>query len=127
MALKFRNIDDIIEFPDCPLTVQSTPINASATVGNATMTERTDVRFRDKMGELAAGIWESDAGSWQIMTDEDEYIRILRGEIRLTDEDGNTRHFKAGDSFLVPVNFKGTWESVVPVRKIFVSMRRNSH
>jgi len=28
--------------------------------------------------------------------------------------------YRAGDSFLIPSGFKGTWETIEPVRKFFV-------
>ena len=35
----------------------------------------------------------------------------------LTDADGEAQEFKAGDAFVIPAGFAGTWETIEPVRK----------
>jgi uncharacterized cupin superfamily protein len=44
---------------------------------------------------------------------------MLAGEAILTDEQGNAERVKAGDSFVVPAGFKGSWESLGQVRKLY--------
>lgn len=126
MLEKVHAVDDLVHFENAPLTVESTPIDPATIVKGEALTERTHVLYADDQNELTVGVWESDAGAWFIETAEDEYIRVLDGEIRLTDENGQSRDYGPGDSFFVPRKFKGTWESCSPVRKIFISLLRRS-
>jgi uncharacterized cupin superfamily protein len=45
---------------------------------------------------------------------------ILEGCVRLTDLSGNAKEFGAGSTFVLPAGFKGTWETLEPVKKIYV-------
>jgi uncharacterized cupin superfamily protein len=120
------DITSVFGFSDEPLTEPKSAINPETVVFGADVWEKTRVLYTDAAGELTAGIWESAPGAWKIETLESEYVRLLRGEIRLTDEKGASRHFIPGDSFFVPVGFKGIWENVGLVRKVFVSLRRKN-
>jgi hypothetical protein len=44
---------------------------------------------------------------------------LIEGLVRLTDESGHVETYKGGDTFLIPNGFKGVWENVEPVRKIY--------
>ncbi|GAA4163836.1 cupin domain-containing protein [Shinella granuli] len=74
--------------------------------------ERTD------KGALA-GIWEAEPHIERVDCDYDELCHILEGRVRLTDAGGVARTFAAGDSFVVAAGFKGTWENLTYVRKVF--------
>jgi len=45
--------------------------------------------------------------------------------VKLTDADGNVETYRAGDSFLIPSGFSGSWETIEPVRKFFVIYEKN--
>lgn len=66
-----------------------------------------------------AGIWEAGPHLERCACDYDEMCHILEGEVRLTDADGRSRTFGPGDSFVVAAGFRGTWENLTPVRKVF--------
>ena len=51
---------------------------------------------------------------------EEEVCIILEGRVRLTDLSGNAKEFGAGSTFVLPAGFKGTWETLEPVKKIYV-------
>jgi uncharacterized cupin superfamily protein len=78
----------------------------------------------DKGGEFFSGIWESTPGKWSISYTEDEFCIILEGRVTLTDESGKAQTFKAGDAFVIPAGFKGTWETVEKVRKCYAISER---
>lgn len=67
----------------------------------------------------AAGIWEAEPHLERVDCDYDELCHILEGKVRLTDAAGIARTFEAGDSFVVATGFRGTWENLTPVRKVF--------
>lgn len=66
------------------------------------------------------GVWDAQAGQWRINYTEDEYCMILEGESVITDEQGNARTVKAGDQFVIPSGFKGTWMVPVYCKKTYV-------
>ena len=69
---------------------------------------------------LFAGFWESTAGKWQISYSEHEFCMLLQGRVVLTAEDGAVERFGPGDAFVIPAGFRGSWETVEPVRKLYV-------
>ncbi|MEJ5084646.1 cupin domain-containing protein [Brucella pseudogrignonensis] len=71
-------------------------------------------------GKLFAGIWESSPGKWRIEYDEWEFCHILAGHSVLTEEGGEARTLKAGDSFVIQPGFKGTWDVIETTRKEYV-------
>jgi uncharacterized cupin superfamily protein len=64
-----------------------------------------------------AGIWEAEPGSWAIEYTEAEFCHIIEGESRITDAEGHVTTVRAGDAFVIPSGFKGTWEVVTRTRK----------
>lgn len=76
--------------------------------------------YTDPTGRFSCGIWQSEAGKWRIAYTEEEYCQILEGESVITDEAGNAVTVRAGDSFVVPRGFVGTWEVVATTRKRYV-------
>ena len=51
---------------------------------------------------------------------EHEFCLLLAGKVRLTDQDGHVDDYGMGDGFVIPMGFKGTWETLKPVRKWYV-------
>nr|WP_276509983.1 cupin domain-containing protein [Niveibacterium umoris] len=76
-------------------------------------------------GRLLAGEWRCDPGAWRLVYDPDEYefCQILEGHIRLTDEAGRAREYRAGDAFVIEAGFRGTWETLSYCRKHYVICR----
>ena len=69
---------------------------------------------------LYCGIWECTPGKVQIDYTEWEFCHFIEGEAILTHESGKSWRLKKGDGFIIPPGFKGTWETVKPVRKHYV-------
>ena len=70
--------------------------------------------------QFAAGVWEGEQGQWTVNYTEHEYCEIVQGVSVLRDEQGNAKTLRAGDRFVIPAGFKGTWEVLEPCRKIYV-------
>ncbi|KXZ46861.1 hypothetical protein GPECTOR_40g595 [Gonium pectorale] len=49
----------------------------------------------------------------------DEACILIEGEVIITDSDGNSETYVGGQAFILPAGFKGTWETVKPVKKYF--------
>ena len=77
-------------------------------------------------GQVDAGIWECEPGAWRIdfAATRDEFFHVLEGRIRITSEAGQAREFGPGMPCLIPAGFKGLFEVLAPVRKIYVMIER---
>ena len=69
---------------------------------------------------LFCGIWESTPGKVKVAYEEWEFCHFIEGKAVLTNEDGKSWTVKKGDAFIIPAGFKGTWETVKPVKKHYV-------
>jgi uncharacterized cupin superfamily protein len=76
--------------------------------------------FTDPSGQLFAGVWESSPGKWRVKYTETEFCHITRGSVCIEDEAGAALTFRAGDSFVVPSGFSGTWQVLEPTAKLYV-------
>jgi len=76
--------------------------------------------FNSPCGQMSAGVWEGAVGKWTVNYTEHEYCEIVQGVSVLRDEDGNAKTLRAGDRFVIPAGFKGTWEVLEACRKIYV-------
>jgi uncharacterized cupin superfamily protein len=83
--------------------------------------QRAWVLYEDPTRQFAAGLWECDEGLWTVRYTECEFVQMLAGRIRIVDAAQNVREVVAGESFVIPVGFRGTWEVLEPARKYFVT------
>ena len=74
-------------------------------------------------GAFRTGFWSSERGKWDIHYKKDELCLLLEGVVRLTDSSGHVEIYSAGDTFVIPTGFQGSWETVEPVRKFFAVHR----
>ena len=83
-------------------------------------------QFQDNTKQMLSGVWECTEGKWNAdYSSKNEFCHILSGKVALTDQDGNASTFAAGDSFVIPAGFVGSWEVLEPVRKLYVIMTPN--
>lgn len=82
--------------------------------------------FTNASGEMNAGIWACEKGSWRIAfaPNKDEYFCILEGRCRVIDEQGHAAEAGPGDAMVIPAGFKGVFEVLEPVRKHYVIVER---
>jgi hypothetical protein len=78
------------------------------------------LHYTDPSGRFTAGIWHSERGRWKILYTEEEYCQVLEGLSVITDQAGTAVTVRAGEEFVIPAGFSGTWEVVEPTRKRFV-------
>jgi uncharacterized cupin superfamily protein len=71
-------------------------------------------------GGISCGIWESTPGKWRFENDHWEFCRILSGVSIVTEDGGEARTVRMGDSFILRAGFKGTWEVIETTRKDYV-------
>ena len=79
----------------------------------------TRVFHANPAGSFKTGFWSAEPGSSPIAYTMDEMCVLLEGHVRLTDASGHVEEYVAGDTFLIPNGFTGTWETVKHVKKFF--------
>ncbi|RZI97983.1 MAG: DUF861 domain-containing protein [Rubrivivax sp.] len=79
------------------------------------------LRYLDATGNFSTGHWHSEVGKWHVAYTEEEYCEVLEGLSVLTAADGTAHTLRAGDRFVIPRGFSGTWEVLQPTRKFFVA------
>jgi uncharacterized protein len=75
--------------------------------------------FTGADGRFHAGHWQAEPGRIAVDYTETELCVLLVGRVRLTDEGGASVQFGPGDAFVIAAGFKGTWESIGRVTKIY--------
>ncbi|MGH8187510.1 MAG: cupin domain-containing protein, partial [Steroidobacteraceae bacterium] len=58
---------------------------------------------------------------------ENEFCHLTRGRIRIEDGRGTHWTFTAGDSFVIPAGFSGTWQVLEPTAKLYVIYEPPTH
>lgn len=78
--------------------------------------------------QLIMEVYEDDPATFNM--DEpatfDEFVFILSGKLILTDADGVSQEFVAGDSLVVPKGFTGTWQMLGNFREL-VAIERGAY
>lgn len=75
--------------------------------------------FSDDSQQFFAGRWSSTRGKWRVRYTENELCVMTSGRVVITGEDGAQLTFAAGDAFVVPAGFSGTWEVLEDCTKIY--------
>jgi uncharacterized cupin superfamily protein len=84
--------------------------------------------FTSASGEISAGVWACEPGSWRIAfaPNKDEFFHVLEGRCRIVDEQGQAAEAGPGDSLVIPAGFKGVFEVVEAIRKHYVIVERKA-
>lgn len=117
----------VLRFDLHPVTAETDHPNPERRVlGNPLRT--TWNHYTNDSGEVFAGIWSSEVGSWRIaMGDrEDELFFVTEGRCRLTAEDGHAVECAAGQSLVIPAGFRGLFEVLEPMTKHYLIVDRNA-
>jgi uncharacterized cupin superfamily protein len=81
--------------------------------------------YADPSGVFTVGVWACDAGTLEINNLAiDEACYLLKGEVIISDAHGNSERFVAGDAFLLPRGFVGTWHMPVAILKYNAMFKR---
>jgi uncharacterized protein len=121
-----KTINDVIDFATNPVDVehgivtQDKVVAGVASDANTKITMKTYNHYTDPTEQFFAGIWQSSVGAKTVNYTEEEVCVIIEGRVRLTDLNGNAKEFGAGSTFALPAGFKGIWETLEPVKKIYV-------
>jgi hypothetical protein len=108
----------VIAVDTSPLTVLDDPVPADRQV-RGTPLRGARPAYESEADGFYTGIWESEVGAWRVSYDEDELCVLLAGRVRLIGDDGQTTEYASGDSFVIRRGFRGIWETLEPLRKIY--------
>ncbi len=75
--------------------------------------------FSDTTQQFFAGFWSATQGKWRIRYTENELCVMTAGRVVLHNDAGERWEFAAGDAFVVPAGFSGTWEVLENCIKIY--------
>jgi uncharacterized protein len=75
--------------------------------------------FSDETQQFFAGRWSATRGKWRVRYSENELCVMTEGRVIIESDSGARLAFGAGDAFVVPAGFSGTWEVVEDCSKIY--------
>jgi hypothetical protein len=108
---------EIVSFEPLPAAEFSAPPPDKLIAGNP----RQEIRnvYADPTQRFFAGHWSATVGKWRVAYTEHEFCHMLAGKVRIVSAAGVVREFGAGESFVVPAGFAGTWEVVEAATKLY--------
>ena len=113
------SIDSIIDFANSSATPEHyRPAPEKVLKGDPAQSVTN--HYSSPCNQFHAGVWEGEPGQWTIRYTEHEYCEILQGVSVIRDEQGNAKTVRAGDRFVIPAGFSGTWEVLETCRKVYV-------
>ena len=87
---------------------------------------RVSNQYSDGTQQFFCGLWSSTSGKWRIRYTEHEFCVLIEGRVRIESVSGERNEFRAGDAFVVPAGFEGTWEVVEPCKKWYAVFERGA-
>ena len=82
--------------------------------------------FSDSSQQFFAGRWSATRGKWRVRYTENELCVMTAGKVVIESTGGERMSFAAGDAFVVPAGFTGTWEVVDDCTKIYAIFEARS-
>ncbi len=82
---------------------------------------KTWAQDTSKGEKVQTGVWEATPGvTHSIKGTTYEFCHIISGLIEIEEKGGETKTYRAGDSFVMKPGFVGVWRTIETVRKIYV-------
>ena len=73
--------------------------------------------------KVVTGVWEATPGeTHSIKGTTYEFCHLISGHVEIEEKDGETKTYRAGDSFVIKPGFVGVWCTLETVRKIYVGV-----
>src|SRR5262245_6934086 len=108
----------ILKADAAPSELPPMPIDPSWILeGKPTARGTVLVQSADKL--LSSGLWSCTAGKFKWTFSWDEFIRVLEGEVTITDQTGKTITLKEGDIAHFPRGAETRWHVPHFVKKVF--------
>ncbi|GAB3119400.1 cupin domain-containing protein [Glaciibacter psychrotolerans] len=85
--------------------------------------ESSVVAWTSPDGVTETGVWEASPGSFTATRDGyHEICQILSGRATIESDGGQTTEVSAGDLFVMPTGWSGTWHVAETLRKTYVTV-----
>ncbi len=82
--------------------------------------QHDNVMFTNDAGNLYLGMWDSSAFDSELRPFPwHEMVQLLEGEVNITEADGHSHRFQAGDAFFIPKGTVCRWQSSGYVKKFY--------
>jgi len=81
--------------------------------------ESVENLFTNSKENFFCGVWASTEGSWNLNYTEDEFCYLISGRAVLTDVEGHEEILSAGDAFVIPAGYQGTWQTIGHAKKFY--------
>ncbi len=82
--------------------------------------QRDNILFTNDAGNMFVGMWDSTAFDSEMRPFPwHEMVRLLEGEVMITEADGGKQLFKPGDMFFVPMGTVCKWQSTGYIKKLY--------
>ena len=75
--------------------------------------------FTDSSQQFFAGRWSATRGKWRVRYTENELCVMTAGKVVIESTGGERMSFAAGDAFVIPAGFTGTWEVLDDCAKVY--------
>jgi uncharacterized protein len=75
--------------------------------------------FSEPTQQFFAGRWSSTPGTWRVRYTESELCVMTSGRVIIKSDAGASNSFAAGDAFVIPAGFSGTWTVLEACTKIY--------
>lgn len=109
---------DVVSFQDpTPPADRYRPDSAKVVSGDPAQSVAN--LFASHDGRFNCGVWTGDVGAWRVNFTESEFCHLLEGVVVVTPDGGQPRTFRAGDTFVMPAGFQGTWDVREPAKKVY--------
>jgi uncharacterized protein len=82
--------------------------------------------FTDASQQFFAGRWSATRGKWRVRYTENELCVMTAGKVVIESASGERMNFAAGDAFVIPAGFTGTWEVIEDCAKIYAIFEARS-
>ncbi|TCT09549.1 cupin domain-containing protein [Paralcaligenes ureilyticus] len=83
--------------------------------------------YEDAPTGQRAGVWESEAGSWQVeISGYTEFCVLTEGSVAVVDENQTEHLLEAGDSLVMQDGFRGVWKVADRVKKYYFIVNQTS-
>lgn len=116
--------DQIVDFRKPAEGESTTPVADRLLTGSPRQTVTN--YFAEDTNQFFAGRWSSTPGKWRIRYSESEFCCLTAGRVALENRAGMRWEFGAGDGFVVPAGFEGTWEVLETCTKFYAIFERRT-
>lgn len=82
--------------------------------------------FTDSSQQFFAGRWAGTRGKWRVRYTENELCVMTAGRVIIESDSGERNIFEAGDAFVIPAGFTGTWEVLEDCAKVYAIFEARS-